>query len=73
MGLARQVVADDRVLEEARALCERLAAFPSGGLQRIKAGLRARLEVDADTWFDRFTGVDPVAKRPQPSSMADLS
>lgn len=73
MGLARQCVADDQVLAASSALCERLAAYPSGGLARIKAGLRARLDVDADTWFDRFTGVDPVAQRPKPSSMADLS
>jgi enoyl-CoA hydratase/carnithine racemase len=72
MGLAQVCVPDDIVLSEATALCERLAGFPDGGLGRIKAGLRARLDVNADTWFDRFTSADPVGARPKPSSMADV-
>jgi enoyl-CoA hydratase/carnithine racemase len=69
MGLAQFCVPDDEVLPFARDLCAKMADYPAGGVERIKAGLRARLDVDADTWFDRFTGVDPVGSRPQPSSM----
>jgi len=69
LGIAQRSVPDGEVLAEATAVCERLATFPDVGLQRIKAGLRARLEVGADAWFDRFTGVDPVSNRPKPSRM----
>jgi len=69
MGLAHACVADDAVLSESRALCERMAAFPEEGLARLKGGLRARLDVDADAWFDRFTGIDPVGSRPKPRAM----
>ena len=41
-------------------------AVPEGGLRRIKAGLRARLTVSADEWFDRFTQQDAVGARPRP-------
>ena len=71
LGIAQRCVPDGEVLAEAGALCERMASFPEGGLQRIKAGLRARLEVNADAWFDRFTGTGPVGNRPKPSSMKD--
>ncbi len=69
MGLAQTCVSDDQVLNETQALCERLAGFPETGLSRIKQGLRARLDVTADVWFDRFTSVDPVGASPQPKSM----
>ena len=69
LELAYDCVPDDEVLSAAVALAARLAAYPQGGLGRIKAGLRARIEVDADAWFDRFTGVDPVGSRPRPRSM----
>lgn len=54
LGVAQRCVPDDEVVEYAAALCHRLAAYPEGGLGAIKRGLRARLEVDADQWFDRF-------------------
>ena len=69
LSVAHEVVADDTVLAAGRQLAETLAAYPPGGLNRIKTGMRARLTVDADTWFDRFTGKDPVGNRPQPKSM----
>ena len=69
MGIAQHCVADAEVLAAAQALCEKLAGYPEGGLRRIKAGLRARLATDADAWFDRFTGVDPVGSRPKPRRM----
>lgn len=73
MGLAQRCVADDEVLNHASELCTRLAGFPGTGMARIKAGLRARLTCDADSWFDRFTGNEPVGDRPKPRSMADVS
>ena len=72
MGVAHQVAPDSEVLVEARSLAASLAAYPEGGLLRIKAGIRARLTLDADAWFDQFTGPDPVGGRPQPSSMKKL-
>ena len=69
LGLAHRVVPDEEVLAAARALAIELAAFPDGGLVRIKAGLRARLEHDADAWFDRFTASDPVGSAPAPRAL----
>jgi enoyl-CoA hydratase/carnithine racemase len=69
LGLAHACVADAEVLGAATELCRQLAGYPPGGLERIKAGLRARLQEDADSWFDRFTGVDPVGSRPRPRAM----
>ena len=73
LGLAYQVVNDDEVVGTARGLAERMAGFPEGGLVRIKAGLRARLALDADGWFDQFTGPDPVGRSPKPRSMQSVS
>ena len=73
MGLAQDCVADDEVMNRAGELCARLAGFPGNGMARIKAGLRARLACDADTWFDRFTEVDASGDRPKPRSMADVN
>ena len=67
LGLA--VSASSDPLAGARDLARRLADYPDGGLVRIKAGLRARLDCSADDWFDRFTQQDPVGKAPKPSSM----
>ncbi|MFT7651005.1 MAG: enoyl-CoA hydratase/carnithine racemase [Limisphaerales bacterium] len=69
LGLAHTVVADDQVLEAAQELAAKLAGYPEGGLRRIKAGLRARLNSTADEWFDQFTVKDPVGSAPKPSSM----
>lgn len=69
LGLATEVAPDDQVLSTAQELAARLAGYPDGGLQRIKGGLRARLDADADAWFDRFTQKDPVGGSPKPSSM----
>ena len=70
LGLAISSTADP--LTGARTLARQLANYPEGGLVRIKAGLRARLEVDADAWFDQFTQKDPVGNAPKPSSMKGL-
>ena len=68
LGLANRCVRDDQVLAEAISLCDRLATYPTGALQRIKTGLRARLDSSADAWFDRFSGINQGAPRP-PTSM----
>lgn len=65
-GVANVCVANDGVLAEAQQIATRLAGFPGAGLAGIKAGLRARLTLDADTWFDRFAVSSTGAK---PSSM----
>ena len=67
LGLAISSASDP--LSEARTLAKQLADYPEGGLVRIKSGLRARLDVDADAWLDRFTQKDPVGNAPKPSSM----
>lgn len=72
MGLAHQCVADDQVLAASQALCQRLAQFPNSGLAQIKKGMRARLQMDADEWFDRFTKANGSTKSPKPTSMADV-
>ncbi len=69
LGLAQSCVADEDVLPSAMQLCAQLAAYPPGGLARIKPGLRARVALDADAWFDQFTGVGPVGGRPKPRAM----
>ena len=69
MGVAHECVPDDQVLNQAQAFAQNLSEYPEGGLGRIKLGLRARLDADADAWFDRFTARDPVGSRPKPSSM----
>lgn len=71
LGIAHECVPDDDVLPRAQALAEMLGGYPGGGLGRIKLGLRARIDEDADGWFDRFTAGDPVGNRPRPSSMRD--
>ena len=72
LGLAHMVVDDADVYAESRALAERLAGFPEGGLVRIKAGLRGRVALDADAWFDQFTAPAAVGKSPQPRSMKSV-
>lgn len=69
LGLAIEVAPDDQVLARAQAMAERLAAYPDGGVQRIKEGLRARLNVGADAWFDQFTQQSKLGQSPKPSSM----
>lgn len=69
LGIAQRSVSDAAVLDEARALTATLAGYPAGAAARIKAGLRARNDQDADAWFDRFTrqagsGATPPPRRP---------
>jgi enoyl-CoA hydratase/carnithine racemase len=70
LGIANQSVPDAEVASAAEALATKMAGFPPGGLRRIKAGTRARLDVGADAWFDRFTGKDPVSTRPKPKRVS---
>lgn len=69
MGIAYRSVDEAQTQAVTAELCERLAGYREGGLQRIKAGLRSHLTLTADQWFDQFTVVDPGSNRPKPSSM----
>ncbi|MDE0192389.1 MAG: enoyl-CoA hydratase/isomerase family protein [Gammaproteobacteria bacterium] len=55
MGVAYAVAPDDIVLPTAMRLVEEVAAYPDGGLARIKTLLRAYNDASADDWFDRAT------------------
>ena len=67
LGLANEAIADDQVLANARALCQRFADFPLGTPQKIKVGMRSRISESADEWFDRHTSV--AGSRVKPSAM----
>ncbi len=69
LNVAHECVADDAVLATASQLAERLAAYPAGAGARIKSGIRATVDEDADAWFDRFTNTQPVGV-PKPSSVS---
>ena len=61
-GIASEVVADDQVVERARAIARRIAGFPPQGPLRIKSGLRAAsLQMAAVDWFDAVARHDPLA------------
>ena len=67
LGLATVCVADTEVVRQATDLAKRMATFPPGTTAKIKRGMRARMAVSADDWFDRHTAVaGPSVK---PSSM----
>jgi enoyl-CoA hydratase/carnithine racemase len=64
LGIALENTEDDQVVTSAETLCTTLAEYPVGAGDRIKAGIRARLEMDADAWFDRFTRTQKAAAPP---------
>lgn len=52
LGLAFEVVADEGVIDRARAIAARIASFPPGSPARIKADIRAQAPVrDGAQWF----------------------
>ena len=52
LGVATEVVDDAQVLERAAALAERLGAFPAGGLQSAKLGIRrTAMRMATPEWF----------------------
>ena len=53
IGLVNKVVADEALLDEARALAEHLAAMPTRTLGRIKQSLHASFESDLETALER--------------------
>ena len=60
--LACEVADDDQVLTRARALVERIAAFPPNGVPRIKTSLRAAATgMRARDWFAYAAAHDPFA------------
>ncbi len=62
LGLAHVCVADDQVEAAAQGMAEKMAGFQGDAHRRVKAGLRAGLGANADTWFDRFTAHGGGAK-----------
>ena len=61
-NLACEVADDDQVLVRARALAERIAAFPPNGVPRIKTSLRAAAAgMRARDWFAHAAAHDPLA------------
>ena len=60
--LACEVADDDQVVTRARALAERIAAFPPNGVPRIKTALRAAAAgMRARDWFAHAAAHDPLA------------
>ena len=68
-GLADVCCEDPQVLIEAKGLAAKLAAYPGHGLKRIKTVIRGAQSLDADDWFNCFTGADPVKERTKPSKV----
>ncbi len=66
LGLAYLCAPDSEVLEQATALCRKIAEYPEGASRRIKAGLRAHVSVSADAWFDAAVSADPLQQRLAP-------
>lgn len=64
LGIATEVAPDDQVVARARALAERIAAFPSEGVSRIKSSMRAASALRSPRdWFDAVQAHDPLAKQ----------
>lgn len=60
--IASEVSDDDQVLARARALAERIAGFPPGGVPQIKTSLRAASAgMRARDWFAHAAAHDPLA------------
>ena len=51
LGLVHHVVPDDQVIAAASAQAARLAGYPAGSARQIKADIRARQQIDPETWF----------------------
>lgn len=64
LGVATELVADDRVLERCRERAAELATFPVEGIARIKAAIRAAwLGTTPDAWFASFSAAQPGLDR----------
>ena len=68
-GLADVCCEDSQVLIEAKGVAAKLAAYPGHGLKRIKTVMRGAQNLDADDWFNCFTGSDPVKERTKPTKV----
>lgn len=51
LGLAHEVVADDAVRTRAEELAAQFARFPDQSSRTIKAGIRAHVSIDPESWF----------------------
>jgi enoyl-CoA hydratase len=65
LGVASEVVADDRVVERARELAGQLAGYPADGARAIKRSLRAMGPAAGDgrAWFERAMALNPNMPR----------
>ena len=61
LGVATEVVDDDQVLPRARALAERISAFPLAGLRAAKASIRnTSVRAGALDWFQPALDASPL-------------
>ncbi len=51
LGLVHEVVADGGVLARAEELAAQMASYPAGSARGIKSEVRARSDIDPETWF----------------------
>ncbi|MBO9353073.1 enoyl-CoA hydratase/isomerase family protein [Bordetella petrii] len=65
LGIASEVVDDETVLERARELACKIAAFPATSVAEVKSGMRAAtMQMPAEHWLRACAQADPV-RRPQ--------
>jgi len=66
LGVATEVVADDRVLARCRERAAELATFPAEGVATIKSSMRAAwLGTTPEAWFASFAAVPGGSQRPR--------
>jgi enoyl-CoA hydratase len=64
LGVATEVVADDRVLGRCRERAAELAACPADGVARLKSSIRAAwLGTTPEAWFASFAAASPGLDR----------
>ena len=51
LGIVHEIAADDAVRDRAEAIAAQMAGYPAGSARGVKAEIRARLDIDPETWF----------------------